>query len=172
VLAQVTPELLATGMGQQTFTPPRGLEDPAIAALAQTFAYNDGVAVLHDTIQYLIERSDNEQGWLAALSRSEVPTALVWGLYDDVSPLRVAAYVWHTYLATKPGDNQLWLLPRANHYLQEDQPQEFAEVISTALSGRSPQAPGPLSAAPGAPILLDRSRPELPEAKDVLAASA
>ncbi len=171
VLAQVTPELLATGMGQQTFTPPRGLEDPAIAALAQTFAYNDGVAVLHDTIQYLVERSENETGWLEALGRSEVPTTLIWGLYDVVSPLRVAAHVWNTYLVTKPGDNQLWLLPRANHYLQEDQPQEFAEVVSTALSGRSPQAPGPLSAEPAAPILMDRSRPELPVAKDVLADS-
>ena len=166
---EVTPELLAAGMGQNTFTPPRTIEDPAIEALAQTFAHNDGIAVLHDTIQYLVERSENERDWLEALSRSSVATTLVWGLYDTVSPLRVAAYIWNTYLSTKPGDNEFWLLPRANHYLQEDQPQEFAEVVSTVLSQQSPQAPGPLSEAPGAPILLDRSRTELPEAKQVLA---
>jgi pimeloyl-ACP methyl ester carboxylesterase len=169
VLSAATPEALATGMGENTFTPPRSLEDPAIAALADTFAFNDGVGVLHDTIQYLVERSDREQEWLEGLAQSSVGTTLVWGLYDVVSPLRVAAHVWNTYLATKPGDNEFWLLPGANHYLQHDQPQEFVEVVSAALSKRSPEAPGPLSAASGAPILVDRSRSELPSAKAVLA---
>jgi pimeloyl-ACP methyl ester carboxylesterase len=78
VVAAATPEALATGMGENTFTPPRSLEDPAIGALAQTFAYNDGIAVIHDTIQYLVERSENEQLWLEALARSPVPTTVVW----------------------------------------------------------------------------------------------
>ena len=78
--------------------------------------------MLHDTIQYLVERSEREEEWLDALARSPVPTTLVWGLYDVVSPLRAAAHVWNRYLATKPGDNEFWLLPRANHYLQHDQP--------------------------------------------------
>ncbi len=169
VLAALTPEMLAIGLGGTTFTPQRSLEDPAIAALAATFAVNDGLAVLHDTIQYLVERSEHEQAWLEELARSSVPTTLIWGLYDLVSPLRVAAYVWHTYLATKPGDNQFWLLPQANHYLQHDQAREFAEVVSTSLAQRSPEAPGPLSDAPGAPVLVDRSRPSLPSAKVVLA---
>ncbi len=171
VLAAATPEVLATGLGENTFTPTRGLEDPAIAALAHTFAVNDGIAVLHDTIQYLVERSEHEQEWLEALGESQVPTTLVWGLYDVVSPLRVPAHVWSTYLATKPGVNEFWLLPLANHYLQHDQPQEFAEVVTAVLSKGSPEAPGPLSAAPGAPILVDRSRSTMPSAKEVLAGS-
>jgi pimeloyl-ACP methyl ester carboxylesterase len=165
----VTPEALAVGMGENTFTPPRSLEDPAIAALAQTLSYNNGVAVLHETIQYLVERSENERDWLEALARSPVPTTIVWGLYDVVSPLRVAAHVWERYLATEPGDNEFWLLPGANHYLQHDQPVEFAQVVTDTLSRSSPEAPGPLSDAQGAPILVDRSRPSLPSAKDVLA---
>jgi pimeloyl-ACP methyl ester carboxylesterase len=169
VLEAATPEALAVGMGENTFTPPRSAEDPAIAALAQTFEYNDGIAVLHETIQYLVERSEREEEWLDELARSPVPTTLVWGLYDVVSPLRAAAHIWNSYLSTKPGANEFWLLPRANHYLQHDQPEEFAEVILTSLSERSPDAPGPLSAADGAPILVDRSRSELPSAKDVLA---
>ena len=169
VLAAVTPDALATGLGENTFTPPRSLQDPAIAALAQTFEFNDGLAVIHDTIQYLVERSEREEDWLEALARSDVPTTVIWGLYDVVSPLRVAAHVWNAYLAAEPGANELWLLPRANHYLQHDQPREFAEVVSRALSGSSPDAPGPLSAEPDAPILVDRSRAKLPSAKDVLA---
>jgi pimeloyl-ACP methyl ester carboxylesterase len=171
VLEAATPELLAAGMGENTFSPPRGLEDPAIAALAHTFAVNDGIAVLHDTIQYLVERSEHEQEWLEALAASPVPTTIVWGLYDVVSPLRVAAHVWSTYLAEKPCVNEFWLLPRANHYLQHDQPQEFAEVLAAVLSNDSPEAPGPLSTAAGAPILVDRSRSRLPTAKEVLAGS-
>jgi pimeloyl-ACP methyl ester carboxylesterase len=169
VLAAATPEALAAGLGENTFTPPRSPDDPVIAALAETFTAGDGIAVLHDTIQYLVERSENEEEWLEGLAGSAVPTALVWGLYDVVSPLRVAAHVWDAHLSTKPGDNEFWLLPRANHYLQHDQPQEFAEVVTVVLAGRSPEAPGPLSAAPGAPILVDRSRAELPSAKQVLA---
>jgi pimeloyl-ACP methyl ester carboxylesterase len=170
VLATVTPEALAAGMGANTFTPPRSASDPSIAALTQTFEYNDGVAVLHDTIQYLVERSEHEREWLQALADSPVPIAVVWGLYDVVSPPRVAAHVWNRYLATKPRDNQFWLLPAANHYLQNDQPEEFVEVVGRVLGGDSPEAPGPLSAAPAAPILVDRSRPKLPSAKDVLEA--
>jgi len=170
-LEQITPELLAAGLGQTTFTPVRGPEDPAIRALADTFEVNDGVAVLHDTIQYLVERSENEESWLEALSRSSVPTALVWGLYDTVSPPRVAAHIWNVFLSTKPGENTFWLLPGANHYLQHDQPREFAQVVLAVLGGSISQAPGPLSEEAAAPLLVDASRAELPSAKDVLAGS-
>ncbi len=168
VLAVATPEALAQGMGENTFTPPRTLSDPAIDALARTFAHNDGVAVLHDTIQYLVERSENETGWLESLASSQVPTTLIWGLYDTVSPPRVAQHIWSAYLEGKPGENSFWLLPRANHYLQHDQPHELAAVLSAALTGYLPQEPGPLSDDPGAPLLVDRSRTRLPTAGEVL----
>ena len=171
VLEALTPEMLAAGMGQTTFTPPRSPQDPEVAALADTFAHNDGVAVLHETIQYLVERSQNERGWLDALAASAVPTTLVWGLYDTVSPLRVAAHIWEAFLAQKPGANEFWLLPRANHYLQNDQPQEFVEVIHSSLSEGSPE-PGALSDVDGSPVFIDRSRRELPSAAEVLAQPA
>jgi pimeloyl-ACP methyl ester carboxylesterase len=172
VLAQLTPELLAAGMGATTFTPPRPASDPAIAALSETFAYNEGVSVLHDTIQYLVERAQNERVWLEALARSDVPTALVWGLYDTVAPLRVAFHVWDSHLANKAGCNEFWLLPCANHYLQHDQPDEFCEVVTSFLGSSSPPAPGPVSSAPRAAILLDRSRARLPTPESVLAEDA
>lgn len=167
-VAAITPELLAAGLGQSTFTPPRAVDDPTIVALADTFAENDGLAVIHDTIQYLVERAEHEQEWLEALAAMTVKTIVVWGLYDEVSPLRVASHVWNNYLSTKPGDNEFWLLPRANHYLQNDQPREFVQVLRAALSNSSPQPPGALSAEPGAPIFLDRSRSQMPTAQQTL----
>jgi len=54
-----------------------------VQALADTFAANDGTAVLHDTIQYLVERSEHETAWLEVLAASTVPTTLVWGDADS-----------------------------------------------------------------------------------------
>ncbi|MEX0581424.1 MAG: alpha/beta hydrolase [Mycobacterium sp.] len=167
-LNYMTPEMLAVGLGQSTFTPPRGIDDPAIAALAETFAHNDGMAVLHGTIQYLVERADHETRWLDGLAALTVKTTLIWGLCDTVAPLRVAAYVWNNYLVNKPGDNEFWVLPRANHYLQNDQPKQFVEVLRATLSNTSPAAPGPLSPDPGAAVFVDRSREHLPLASEVL----
>ena len=68
--------------------------DPEVEALTAIFAYNDGIKVLHDGIQYLVERSEGEQEWLTALARAPFPVTVIWGLYDTVSPPRVASYVW------------------------------------------------------------------------------
>lgn len=124
-----TPEMLAAGMGMTTFMPRRGLDDPEIAALAQCFAHNDQVAVLPDTIQYLNERAADETNWLQALSVSGINTSLVWGLHDNVSPVRVANYVWQEFLRDKPGLNRYWVLPSADHYLQCDAPEQLADVV-------------------------------------------
>jgi pimeloyl-ACP methyl ester carboxylesterase len=124
-----TPEMLAAGMGMTTFMPRRGLDDPEIAALAQCFAHNDQVAVLPDTIQYLNERAADETNWLQALSASGINTSLVWGLHDNVSPVRVANYVWQEFLRDKPGLNRYWVLPSADHYLQCDAPEQLADVV-------------------------------------------
>ncbi|HVQ97971.1 MAG TPA: alpha/beta hydrolase, partial [Mycobacterium sp.] len=124
-----TPEMLAAGMGASTFLPRRTLDDPEVAALVECFAYNDGIAVLPDTIRYLNERAADEKNWLDALSRNAVNTTLVWGLHDNVSPLRVANFVWQTYLKDKPGRNRYWILPTADHYLQCDAPRQLARII-------------------------------------------
>jgi hypothetical protein len=92
---------------------------------------------------------------------------LIWGLCDTVAPLRVAAHVWDNYLVNKPGANEFWMLPRANHYLQNDQPHEFVAVLEATLSDTSPIEPGPLSPEVGAPVFVDRSRAQLPLASEV-----
>jgi pimeloyl-ACP methyl ester carboxylesterase len=154
--AATTPEMLAAGLGVSTFMPRRTLEDPEIAALARCFAHNDGIRVLPDTIQYLNERSAGETGWLEALSKSPVNTTVVWGIHDNVSPVRVPNYVWQTYLKSKPGRNRYWVVPSADHYLQCDAPGELAQIVRlTAGGGDIPLQT--LGNQPGGAVLVDES---------------
>ena len=133
--AATTPETLAAGLGVTTFMPRRTPEDPEIAALAKCFAHNDGIRVMPDVIQYLNERAADETGWLEALSESNVNTTVVWGLHDNVSPVRVPNYVWQRYLKHKPGRNRYWVVPSADHYLQCDAPGQLAQIVRLTAKG-------------------------------------
>jgi pimeloyl-ACP methyl ester carboxylesterase len=164
----LTAAQLAEGMGATTFTPPRKAGDPEVEALTATFAHNDGVKVLHETIQYLVQRSQDEQKWLTALSEAPFPVTLIWGVYDTVSPPRVATYVWNQYLMLRPGGNRLYFIPDANHYLQLDRPDTFVKVLRHTLQAGDQQLPGPLDSELGAALLVDASRERLPVAEDLL----
>lgn len=168
LLDVLTPEMLASGMGETTFSPARPPQHPDVVALATTFAHDGGVKVLHETIQYLVERAQHERGWLEQLAASDVPTTLIWGLLDTVSPPRVATAVWNEFLMVKPGRNRLYLVPGANHYLQVDQPTQVAAAFLHAEDGRPDPAPGPIGADPDSPVLVDQSRTRLPHATEVL----
>jgi len=130
-----TPQMLAAALAATTFMPRRTLEDPEIAALVKCFAYNDGIAVLPDTNRYLAERAADETTWLEQLADSDINTTLVWGLHDNVSPVRVANFVWHRFLKGKHGRNRYWILPPADHYLQSDAAPQLAHVIRLTVQG-------------------------------------
>ncbi len=151
-----TPEMLAAGMGVTTFMPRRGADDPEIAALTRCFAHNDQPAVLVDTIQYLHERAADETTWLQALSHSAVDTSLVWGLHDNVAPVRVANYVWQEFLRDKPGLNRYWILPSADHYLQCDAPAQLADVVRLTAAGE-PTSLGTVGDWPEGAVLVDQT---------------
>ena len=170
--AALTPARLAEAMGASTFTPPRRAGDPEVEALTATFAHDDGTKVLHETIQYLVERSEDEQRWLIAIAEAPFPVTVMWGVYDTVSPPRVASYVWNEYLMLRPGGNRLYFIPDANHYLQVDRPDAFVRVLLHALEPTDDQAPGALGAELGSPLLVDSSRERLPAAADLLRAEA
>jgi pimeloyl-ACP methyl ester carboxylesterase len=157
-------------MGLTTFSPPRVADDPDVEALASTFSHADGVKVLHETIQYLRERAEHEGDWLEALASLELPTTLIWGLEDTVSPPRVAMYVWGQFLMHKPGRNSFYLVPDANHYLQVDRPGAVVAAVLHAVDPAAEAAPGPISPEPRSAVLVDRSRPGLPDAAEALAA--
>jgi pimeloyl-ACP methyl ester carboxylesterase len=151
-----TPEMLAAGMGFSTFMPRRDTSDPEIVALARSFAHNDQMAILPDTIQYLHERAADETNWLRALSASEVNTSLVWGLHDNVSPVRVANHVWQEFLRDKPGLNRYWILPSADHYLQCDAPAQLADVVRLTASGEQ-TALCTVGDSPSGAVLVDQT---------------
>ncbi len=167
-LAAGTPEQLAAGMGQVTFSPPRAADDPEVEALTAIFSYGGGLPVLHETIQYLVERSQDEDSWLRALAALDVPTTFIWGVYDTVSPPRVVSYVWNEHMMRKPGRNSLYFIPDANHYLQNDRPDALVETFLHALEASDDDPPGAIAPRSGAPLLVDRSRAELPTAADLL----
>jgi pimeloyl-ACP methyl ester carboxylesterase len=154
--AATTPDTLAAGLGASTFMPRRTLEDPEIAALAKCFAHNDGIRVLPDTIQYLNERAADETGWLEALSKSDVNTTLVWGVHDNVAPLRVPNHVWQAYLKDKPGRNRYWVVPGADHYPQCDAPGQLAEIVRLTARGDD-IALHTLGNQPDGAVLVDQS---------------
>ena len=168
VAAALTPPLLAQAVGATMFTPPRQPGDPVVEALTASFGHDNGIAVLHETIQYLAERAQGEQEWLTTLAAASFPVTLIWGLSDRVSPPRVASYVWNEYLMLKPGSNRLYFIPDANHYLQADRPDAFVMALLHALQPADDQGPGAIGAEPGAPLLIDSSRERLPAAADVL----
>ncbi len=155
--AAVTGDWLATTfLGHLCFTPPVPPDDPEIAALTDILAYGSGLAVLPTTIKYLDERAQAEVGWLESLHESCIPTTLIWGIHDTVAPIRVANYVWATYLRSQAAKSAYWVLPGANHYLQHDQPAALAHLVRLSLSEQIPTAPMNLTSDPSAPVLVER----------------
>ena len=153
--AATAPEMLAAGLGQSAFMPRRTADDPEIAALAQCLAYNDGMAVLPDTIQYLHERAGGETGWLEALAAIPVDTTIIWGLHDAIAPLRVADHVWRTYIRDKPGRSRYWVVPGADHYVQCDAPGQLAAIIRMTAAGESTDL-HTLGNTPDGAVLVDQ----------------
>ena len=71
-------------MGVSAFT--AALTSAEMAELASVFDFDDGTDRLHQTIQYLHERSKYEESrWLAALGKSRMPVTLIWGEKDPVA---------------------------------------------------------------------------------------
>lgn len=151
---RVSAERLAAGMGAVNYSPALRADDPEVRGLAFNFAWQNGVAVMPATIQYLHERKVMEVEFLEALARSDVPATLIWGIHDMVSPLRVAEHVWNTALKPRAAPASYWILPCANHYLQHDQPEALAAVIALVLGGKTPAAPFNLTTDACAPVLV------------------
>lgn len=126
--AGLTGTFLASALGGATYSPP--LTDAEKVELASVLDFDDGTAVLHQTIQYLEERRVYEDDrWLAALSESRVPAALVWGDMDPVAVPAVADFVWDHVLAVRDAPASYWRVPCANHYVQHDRPADLAAIL-------------------------------------------
>ena len=57
---------------------------------------------------------------------------------DPVNPIRIANYVWATYLNDRAVESSYWIMPTGGHYPQRSHPEEMAEVVKIALGGEAP----------------------------------
>ncbi|MBT5720475.1 MAG: alpha/beta hydrolase [Gammaproteobacteria bacterium] len=112
--------------------------NPESLAYSDIFKFNDGDSALLHVGRYLLERAENEFRWLDNLSRSPIPVAYMWGLLDDINPIRIPNYVWLTYLNERDVESSFWILPTAGHYPQREKPVEVAKIVRTALNGEVP----------------------------------
>ena len=118
---------------------PRRTEgEPESLAFSDIFAFNQGNISLLYVGRYLLERQVNETRWLENLLRSPVPVAYLWGLTDNVNPIRIPNHVWDTYLNDRESESSFWILPTAGHYPQRDNPEEVAKIVRMALTGQIP----------------------------------
>lgn len=133
--AQAGPRMIAARSAQ-----PRMTEgDPEALAFSDIFAFNDGNAALLYVGRYLLERQANETRWLQNLPRSPIPVAYLWGLVDNVNPIRIPIHVWDTYLNERAAPSSFWILPSAGHYPQRDNPEEVAKIVRMATAGQLPE---------------------------------
>ena len=118
---------------------PRRTEgEPESLAFSDIFAFNQGNISLLYVGRYLLERQVNETRWLENLLRSPVPVAYLWGLTDNVNPIRIPNHVWVTYLNDREVESSFWILPTAGHYPQRDNPEEVAKIVRMALTDQIP----------------------------------
>jgi len=112
--------------------------DPQALAYSDIFKFNDGDSALLHVGRYLLERAENEFRWLDNLSRSPIPVAYLWGLLDDINPIRIPNYVWLNYLNEREVESSFWILPTAGHYPQREKPEQVAKIVRMALTGEVP----------------------------------
>ena len=111
---------------------------PESLAYSDIFAFNQGNISLIYVGRYLLERQANEVRWLENLPRSPVPVAYLWGLGDNVNPVRISNHVWGSYLNDREAQSSFWVLPAAAHYPQRENPEEVAKIVRMALIGQIP----------------------------------
>ncbi len=112
--------------------------NPQALAYSDIFKFNDGDSALLHVGRYLLERAENETRWLENLSRSPIPVAYMWGLLDDINPIRIPNHVWLNYLNDREAESSFWVLPTAGHYPQREKPVEVAKIVRMALNGEVP----------------------------------
>jgi pimeloyl-ACP methyl ester carboxylesterase len=106
----------------------RQLSPAELAAFWSLLCYNDGLAIYHRLIRYMLERRVEQERWLAALGRDSAALTLIWGLADPVAPPVIADRI----LALRP-DARVVRLPGVGHYPHWEAPSQVADVVRAAF---------------------------------------
>jgi pimeloyl-ACP methyl ester carboxylesterase len=128
----ISGDWFAQGLADSAFA--IALPQSEIDSYASILDYQDGMAVQHEIIKYLNERTENEVVWLETLEESDIPTTLIWGELDAIAPVAVPDYVWTTYLENREAPATYWRIPCADHYLQVDEPELIVAILQATLS--------------------------------------
>lgn len=124
-------DLFSNGLNKATHTIPESKEK--VEAIASIIDHEDGGEVQHATIKYLNERKEYEEIWLGNLKNSSIPATLIWGTDDEIAPPDVADHAWSSYLKERKAPAEYWQLPKANHYLQNDNPYALSQLIRHSI---------------------------------------
>ncbi|MGD0171908.1 MAG: alpha/beta hydrolase [Halobacteriota archaeon] len=130
----VTGKTLANGLNRTTHAIKESPEK--VRSNAFILDYQNGGHIQHDIIQYLNQRKQYEVHWLENLRDSDVPTTLVWGEDDRIASTKVSDYVWANYLKVRSAQSNYWIIPTANHYVQNDRPEILSKLIRQSFGER------------------------------------
>ena len=130
----LTPERFTAGLAK-VYSPE--LTQQEQLNMSSTFKYQGGTTVFPKTLRYLEDRRKLEKTWLQTLSRSEIPTTLIWGELDPIAKTEIADFVCENYLRNRDAASSYWRLPCASHYPQNDQPDIIAQLVRQSLSAES-----------------------------------
>ena len=94
----------------------------------ELIAHNDGPAVMHRLIRYILDRRVNRQRWVKAMQETRVPMRVIDGAVDPIS----GAHMVERYRELIESADTV-LLPAIGHYPQVEAP---AEVLAHYLEFR------------------------------------
>ena len=96
------------------------------ADIWESFSRDDGHAIAHLLIRYMLDRRADERRWVDALERTEVPLAFVWGMLDPISGAHMAERI-----RERRPDARFTALDDVGHW----PPLEAPERVAAALLG-------------------------------------
>lgn len=112
---------------------PSKLKAEEIDVMWDLLTRSEGKRVLPRITQYLRDRVLFWHRWVGALTRSTLPTNILWGAEDPITGRNVAE-VHHNEIP----HSQLTLLDRLGHYPMLEDPDRWADALLQMLSTSSP----------------------------------
>lgn len=106
----------------QVFGPHTPPSDSELDAFWQLIAHNDGPAVMHRLIRYILDRRVNRERWVTAMQQTALPMRVIDGALDPISGAHMVAR--YRELIESP---DTVLLEAIGHYPQTEAPAEVLE---------------------------------------------
>lgn len=107
----------------QIFGPETKPDDPLIDAFWSLMTTNNGQAIMHKLIHYILERRQNRGRWVGALQGQDVPLKLIDGMFDPVSGAHMVAR--YRELVPKADVTEL---DGIGHYPQVESPEDVLKA--------------------------------------------